>query len=78
VAKFLCECGETIRTSGDIPHPHEWLLFADQAISDEAWEGPFSDLYNTIAIHAFKCPTCGRLWVFWNGIQERPQCYKPS
>jgi hypothetical protein len=78
MGQFVCRCGDVIRTTGEIPHPYEWLLFADQAIADEGWEGPFRDLYNTIAIHAFKCPTCRRLWVFWDGVQAEPQCYTPS
>jgi hypothetical protein len=79
VAKFLCACGDQIHTSGYVPHPYGWLLFADQDIPEGAWKGNvgFKELYDR-ATHAFKCPTCGRLWVFWDGFEGEPQRYDPS
>jgi hypothetical protein len=79
VAKFLCACGDQIRTSGDIPHPYEWLLLADRDVPDGAWAGTvgFKQMYER-ATHAFKCPTCGRLWVYWDGFDADPQRYDPS
>jgi hypothetical protein len=79
VGKFLCTCGEQIRTSGEIPHPDEWLLFADKDIPDEAWEGEvgFKELHDR-ATHAFKCRACGRLWVYWDGFGAEPKRYDPA
>jgi hypothetical protein len=77
MAKFLCACGATIRTSGDIPHPHEWLLVADADIGDD--DPSFSTIYaSERTVHAFKCASCGRLWVYWNGFGEPPQRYDPG
>ena len=79
MAKLLCACGEQIRTSGDTPHPYEWLLLADIDVRDDAWDGStgFKELYEH-ATRAFKCPACERLWVFWNGFDSEPQRYDPS
>jgi hypothetical protein len=79
MARFLCACGDQIRTSGDIPHPYEWLLIADRDVPDSAWEGETSikQIYE-LANHAFKCPTCGRLWVFWDGFDADPKRYDPA
>jgi hypothetical protein len=79
VAKFLCACGKEIRTSGDIPHPYEWLLLADNDVPEDAWEGRigWKQLYDRVT-HAFKCPACGRLWVYWDGFASKPTRYDPS
>jgi hypothetical protein len=61
VVKFLCICGEVVQTSGPIPHPHEWLLIADEAF-DEFDDGAIARdaLYASMA-HAFECFACRRL-----------------
>jgi hypothetical protein len=65
--------------SGDIPHEYEWLLLADKDVPDGAWDGSvgFKELYDR-ATSAFKCPICGRLWVFWDGFESEPQRYDPA
>ena len=74
MAKYLCDCGEVIRTSGDIPNPIEWLLisatkydfFQDQIDSNALFQEMTS---------LFRCPTCDSLWVFWAGFGGPPTVY---
>jgi hypothetical protein len=76
MAKFLCVCGATIRTSGDIPHPYQWLFVSDLDYDD--WEGQIDAeaLYMAFG-HAYRCPDSGHLWVFDRGYEHEPQCYAP-
>jgi hypothetical protein len=59
VAKFLCSCGETVRTSGSIPNPAEWRLIADEDFDIDL---DASTLLGN-AILAWRCEACGRLWL---------------
>jgi hypothetical protein len=75
MARFNCFCGTTLRTSGEIPNPIEWKLLSDTAFDR------FSGLIDVETIYReassmFVCPTCGRLWVYWDGIDKRPSCYR--
>lgn len=36
MAKFLCVCGETIRTSGEIPSPDQWMIMSDVELDQYA------------------------------------------
>ena len=77
VAKFLCSCGDQIRTSGEIPHPYEWLLISDLALQGLPEPLDWSLLYKE-ARHFFRCGNCGRLWVFWQGFDGPPTVYRPE
>jgi len=74
VAKWLCPCGEAIQSSGDVPNPIEWLLISDHDFG--AFEGlaQSEDVY-AAATHAFRCPTCDRLHIFWRGMDADPVVY---
>jgi len=74
MGKLLCRCETVLRLSGPIPNPIEWKL-----ISDEEFE-KFSGMVDAEAVYlaaksAFRCPTCGRLWVYWDGLDRQPTCY---
>lgn len=73
--RYLCHCGNIIRTSGDIPNPAEWLLIADVVLD------PMQEPLNRMALymssaHAFICDQCGRIWVFWSGFDGDPISYR--
>jgi hypothetical protein len=59
VGKFFCTCGTIVRTSGAIPNPNEWHLIADEDFEPEL---SGMDLLGH-SILAWRCPTCGRLWL---------------
>lgn len=77
MAKFRCVCATIIQTSGEIPNPLEWKMMSDSKF--EAFDGlvDAEEIYRACDSF-FRCPTCGRLWVFWNGVDEEPQCYAPE
>jgi hypothetical protein len=74
MGKIACKCGTTLRISGEIPNPLEWLIISDQDF--DAFTGPIDaeQLYHKVK-SMLKCPDCDRLWIFWNGMQEPPACY---
>jgi hypothetical protein len=77
VAKWVCACGTTMQSSGAMPNPTEYLLVSDQDF--EAFTGlvQAEDVYAATS-HAFRCPTCDRLHVFWRGLAEDPTIYAPE
>lgn len=77
MAKFQCVCGYTIRTSGDIPHPYQWNLLADQTF-DELPEVVDLDRLYMDATVMFKCPSSGHLWIYWDGVEASPTMYSPA
>jgi hypothetical protein len=71
-----CRCGYRIRYS-EIPCPDEWVF-----MSEKDYEG-YQGMVDAEALYcAFKsflrCPSCGRLWVFWNGFQDEAEEYLPA
>ncbi|ROO59300.1 hypothetical protein EDC02_1096 [Micromonospora sp. Llam0] len=77
MAKFLCICGTIIQTSGPIPNELEWKIISD--LEFDRFEGLVDAEEVYVASRpVFKCHTCGRLWIFWRGVDEPPQCYKPE
>jgi len=77
MAKFRCICRTIIQTSGPIPNELEWKIISD--VEFDRFEGlvDAEEVYMA-SRSVFKCPTCGRLWIFWRGMDEPPQCYKPE
>jgi hypothetical protein len=77
VAKSRCVCATIIQMSGEIPNGLEWKILSD--VDFDRFEGlaDAEDIYSA-SKSMFRCPTCGRLWVFWDGIDRPPQCYKPE
>jgi hypothetical protein len=76
MAKLRCECGYLIAISGEIPNPLEWKILSDSRFDE------FEGLIDAEKIYGecnsmFRCPNCGRLWVFWNGFGKDPECYSP-
>ena len=74
MGKFSCSCGNTIRISGEIPNPFQYLYISDQDFE------PFGDTIDTSILYQrmnifFKCSNCERLWFFENGIEAIPTSY---
>jgi len=79
MGKFRCDCGEMISTSNGIPNPAEWLLVADATVPDSAWDGTvlWPEIYEK-ATRAYKCPSCARLFVYWDGLDATWTQYDPA
>ena len=77
VAKWKCPCGETIQSSGPIPHPYQWMMTSDQDF--EAFTGlvDAEHIYRNATV-AFRCPQCDRLHVFWRGFEGDTTVYAPE
>ena len=71
-----CKCGEKL-CYGEIPNPIEWLAISD--VEYESYEGVIDaeKLYREMK-SILKCPSCSRLWVFWNGFDSAPDSYAPE
>ena len=77
MAKWLCRCGNTIRSSGSIPNPQEWRLIADADLEDVAGAASIRDddqirMFDELTRLAYRCESCGRLHVFWDAEQSWP------
>jgi hypothetical protein len=59
MAKWICVCGTTIRSSGDIPNPMQWMLLSDQDLDGFTGLVQAEDVYMRMTI-AFRCPRCDR------------------
>ena len=77
MAKVKCPCcGSFAHTSGQIPNPNEWLMFADMQFPDPETQIKAGLLYSQ-AMHAFRCVDCDAVAVFWNGLEASPVWYRP-
>lgn len=77
MAKFLCVCGFTLSTSGEIPHPYQWNLISDVDFDTSTGEVDADELYMKSTL-MFRCPQSGHLWVYWSGIENSPTLYSPA
>lgn len=77
MAKFRCVCDTIIQTSGAVPNELEWKMISDVQFDGFAGLVDAEEIY-LAARSAFLCPTCGRLWIYWNGMDQPPQCYRPE
>ncbi len=71
--KMRCECGN-ILNYGDIPCAIEYLFISDIEFDK------FEDKVDTEKLYMqmksiLKCSKCNRLWVFWDGLQNKPKEY---
>ena len=77
MSKIQCLCLTSIPTSGEIPNPLEWKVLADSKFDEFEGSVDAEDIYRECG-SIFRCPTCGRLWVFWDDLGGNPQCYLPE
>ena len=73
---ILCKCGERL-AYGEIPCPIEWLAISDSAYELHTGSIDAESLYREMT-SILRCPSCDRLWVFWNGFDSDPTSYAPD
>jgi hypothetical protein len=73
VPGIQCACGERI-PYGDIPNPTEWLFISDTEFDSIAGEIDAEVLYQRMKSF-LQCPTCMRIWIFWDGFGAPPAEY---
>jgi len=74
VAKWMCACGSTLRSSGAIPNPGEWLLVSDTDFDGFSGLVQAEDVHQAMT-HAFRCAKCDRLHIFRSGLEHEPIVY---
>jgi len=72
---ITCGCGEILRY-GEIPCQNEWLLISDVEFDKFSGKVEAEEVYQAMK-SLIKCPSCGAVWIFWNGFQVEPQEYVP-
>ena len=75
MAKWLCPCGNQLRSSGEIPNPQEWRIIADAELDDALWSdqpGPSAAGFLDQARYVYRCEQCDRLHIYWHGIGDLP------
>ncbi|MCO5973360.1 hypothetical protein [Actinoallomurus soli] len=77
MSKIRCVCKTILSTSGEIPNPIEWKVMSDSKFDEFSGSVDAEEIYRSCG-SIFRCPTCGRLWVFWNDLGEDPQLYAPE
>ncbi|MFI0424921.1 hypothetical protein [Spongiactinospora sp. 9N601] len=77
MTKFECACGGLIRVSGEIPNPLEWKIISDGDFDRFQGAVDAEGVY-LACTSMFRCPGCGRLWVYWDGFEGSPVCYVPE
>lgn len=78
MTKWLCPCGNQIRSSGAIPNPQEWHLLSDTDLDELPEQITFEGILGK-SQYVYRCDQCDRLHVFWNGIDEwPPNIYMPE
>src|ERR1700722_20326604 len=74
MAKWLCMCGATLQASGPIPPPDGFYVLSEVDYDQHAGSAEFD--YLPWAAGALVCRSCGRLWVFWDGIDADASVYQ--
>ncbi len=68
--KLKCKCG-VVTDLSNIPCEYDWLTFSDTEFDNLSKDTSMDDLYYQMKIIT-KCPNCGRLYIYWNGIEHPP------
>jgi hypothetical protein len=71
--KMLCACGSEIHFGG-IPCPDEWLFISDTEFDSFSGAVDAEEVYARMR-HFLKCPSCSRLWIYWDGFENPPEEY---
>lgn len=71
---YLCRCQKRIDYT-EIPAASSYYLVADEAA--EVQDDLVTYVANwTESTNVLRCPSCDRLWVFWNGMGGVPTEYE--
>jgi hypothetical protein len=76
MAKWRCRCGDVLSTSGPVPHPDGLYVMTEERYEARA-DAPDFDLIRE-SVGAHRCPTCERLWVWWDGWAASATIYTPE
>lgn len=68
-----CNCGNKI-ACGEIPSSVEWLAISDVEFDSYSGMVDVESLYMSMK-RIVKCPSCRRLFVFWEGAEVEPSVY---
>ena len=71
---LMCKCGRKLSWSA-IPNPIEWKFIADEDFDHFTGDVDAEEMYAQMSSF-LRCPTCQRLWVFWDGCESEPSEYK--
>jgi hypothetical protein len=77
MGKFLCRCGATVRTSGQVPNPSGLKILSDDLFDEFTGQVDSEVLYRA-ATSAYTCPDCARLWIYADGLSGEPSSYLPE
>jgi hypothetical protein len=89
VANISCSCGNVF-SDGQIPCPYEYNLISDEqnedlterlveVVKNEEDVFPKVDyLISRMGVSVYKCPSCGGLLVFWEGLEMEATYYKKT
>lgn len=77
MAKWLCTCGNLMRSSGAMPNPQEWHLLPDTILMNLSDEVRIDDVTSQFTF-AYRCEDCDRLHVFWHDLGKDPTIYAPE
>jgi hypothetical protein len=71
---YLCKCDVRMDYT-EIPAACSYYLVEDAAVDIQeditTHQAAWTDLKNVL-----RCPACGRLWIFWNGMALAPTEYE--
>lgn len=73
--KISCGCGNILNLQ-DIPCKIQYNFISDVDYDKHHHTVNAEELYQEMNMF-FKCEDCGRLWVFWDGFDEKPFEYLP-
>ncbi|WP_413208407.1 hypothetical protein [Rhodospirillum sp. A1_3_36] len=71
---IICRCGNRLRF-GVIPNSLEWLIISDSDYEKIEGNIDSEELYMKFK-SIIKCDNCRKIWIYWNGFQDEPVCYK--
>ena len=87
MATIHCPCGNTFG-DGEIPSSYLFAMIPDTAL-EELVEGHLAsackgdavadEMYSSIqsvSIPAYRCPHCGRMLLFWEGLDKPARSYR--
>lgn len=77
---LLCKCGCDM-WNGEIPNDIEFWVYSDKTVCGKILE---TDTIDTVTVSgmydysAWRCPKCGRVYLFEKSNNEVLRCYKPE
>ncbi|TQV88292.1 hypothetical protein [Aliikangiella coralliicola] len=70
---YMCKCRTRVSV-GRIPCDHQWNFMSDVELDRYEDKADVEELYKEMK-EFFKCPSCERLAMFWDGWDSNPTFY---